>query len=72
MHIKREKNRMIMSEGLVCPNYADMSHYGGRFEQVGDQEYQCQNCGTVMVVKDPVLVLDHIGMLKMQVVVEGK
>jgi hypothetical protein len=72
MHIKREGNAMIMTESLVCENYSDMKHYYTTFEKVGDNEYKCSDCGTVMVVKEPVLVHDEKGRLKMQVATESR
>lgn len=72
MRIKTENNTMIMSELIVCENYSDMKHYASTFEKVGDNEYKCVYCDTVMVVKEPVLVHDEQGRLKMQVVTEPK
>lgn len=72
MHIKREKKVMIMTESLVCENYSDMEHFYTTFEKVGDNEYKCSDCGTVMIVKEPVLILDDKGRLKMQVTTEVK
>jgi hypothetical protein len=72
MHIKRENNAMIMSELLVCVNYGDRSHINYTFEKVGDNEYKCTYCEAVLIVKEPVLVLDDRGGLKMQVFVGTK
>jgi hypothetical protein len=72
MHIKIINESMIMSEGIICINYSDMKHFGEGFKKVGDNEYKCNTCGAVMVVKDPVLVHDDKGKLKMQVVTEPK
>jgi hypothetical protein len=72
MHIKRENNVMIMTESLVCKNYSDMNHYNYTFERVGDNEYKCSHCNTVMTVKEPVLVHDDKGRLKMQVATKSK
>lgn len=72
MHIKRENNVMIMTEALVCTNYTDMKHVDKGFEKVSDNEYKCIACGTVMVVKEPILVHDDKGRLKMQVATESR
>jgi hypothetical protein len=72
MFITRKDNELIMSENLVCTNYSDMKHFGSTFERVGDNEYKCTHCGTIMVVKEPVLVHDEKGRLKMQVSAEYK
>jgi len=70
MHIKRKDGVMTMSELLVCSNYSDMRHFKSTFDKVGDNRYQCKECEQIIIVKEPVLVHDDKGMLKMQVVVE--
>jgi phage terminase large subunit len=72
MRIKRENNVMIMSTNLVCENHSDMKHYVSVFDKVSDNEYKCVYCGTVMVVKEPVLIHDEFGRLRMEVAVEPK
>lgn len=72
MHVRRNGKAMLMTEGLLCVNYSDMKHYTSTFEKVGDNEYACSACGTVHTVKEPVLVHDERGRLKMQVEVEEK
>jgi hypothetical protein len=72
MHIKTENNVMVMTESLVCPNYSDMKHFGLGFEKVIENEYKCNTCGAVLIVKEPVLVHDDKGRLKMQISVEQK
>jgi hypothetical protein len=67
MIVKRENNVTIMTESLVCKNYSDMKHFSSTFEKVSDNEYKCTYCDTVMAVKEPVLVHDDKGRLKMQV-----
>ena len=69
MHIKRVGQAMIMSEGVVCVNYGygDMNHGSGAFSRVGDNQYSCSVCGAILTIKEPVLVLDEKGRLKMQV-----
>lgn len=69
MRIKRENNVMIMSENLVCDNYINMNHVDKGFEKVSDNEYKCIACNTVMITKEPILVLDDKGKLKMQIAV---
>lgn len=72
MHIKRHNSEMTMSSSLVCGNYLHFNHYDNNFERIGDNEYQCTSCGSVLVVKEPVLVLDDKGKLKMVVSAEVK
>lgn len=72
MHIKRENGLMIMSELIVCENYSDMEHFTSVFEKVSDNEYKCTSCGAVMEVKEPILVQDDRGRLKIQIATEVK
>ena len=72
MRIKTENNVRIMSEIIMCENYGDMKHFTSNFEKVRDNEYKCIYCSTVMVVKEPILVHDDKGRLKIQVVTEPK
>lgn len=72
MHIKRENGLMIMSELIVCENYSDMKHFTNVFEKVSDNEYKCSHCGTVMEIKEPILIQDDKGRLKIQVATESK
>lgn len=72
MNIKREGNIMVMYQNLVCPNYSDMKHYGLGFERIEGNEYKCNSCGLVLIVKEPILVHDDKDRLKMQIAVEQK
>jgi hypothetical protein len=72
MHIKHENNVMIMTESLVCKNYSDMKHYGPTFDNVGDNEYKCTYCNTIMVIREHFLVHDDKGRLRMRVSTESK
>jgi hypothetical protein len=72
MHIKHENNIMIMTESLVCKNYSDVKHFAYTFEKTGDNEYKCTYCNTVMIVREPVVVHDDKGRLRMQVSTESK
>ena len=72
MNIRHEGNKQIMTESIVCVNYWDMKHYGDGFEKIGDNEYKCVTCGTVLTIGNPVLVMDEKNRLKMQVTVEQK
>lgn len=72
MQIKWENNVMIMSNSIACENYSDMKHFTNTFEKVGDNEYKCADCNTIMTIKEPVLVHDDKGRLKMQVSTEPK
>jgi hypothetical protein len=72
MQIKRVDNIMLMSSTLVCVNYSDMKHFNVGFEKVSDNEFKCNACGTVMAIKEPILVHDEKGKLKMQIAVETK
>jgi hypothetical protein len=72
MHVRRENDEIIMTESLVCSNYYDMSHFGSIFEKVGENEYKCKTCSTVMVFKEPVLIHDNKGRVRMKVVAETK
>ena len=73
MQIRRIDNGILMSSTLACENYSNWSHAMDReFERVGDNEYKCKTCGSVMVFKEPVLTLDEKGRLKMQVCAESK
>ncbi len=67
MHIKHVGQTMIMSEGIVCSNYGDMNHGLVIFSKVGDNQYSCSVCGAILTIKEPVLVLDEKGRLKIQV-----
>lgn len=67
MHIRKMEQALIMSEGIVCVNYFDMNHGQATFKKFGDNQYGCSECGAVMTFKEPVLVLEEKGRLKMQV-----
>lgn len=72
MHIKWENDVMIMSSSIVCENYADMKHFTNTFERVGDNEFKCTACNTIMTIKEPVLIHDEKGKLKIRVSTEPK
>ena len=72
VQLKWKNGEMIMSSSVVCENYTDMKHFNATFEKVGDNKYKCTDCNTLMTVKEPVLVHDDNGRLKMQISTELK
>lgn len=72
VHIRQVGQTTVMSEEIVCVNYFDMKHGLSTFSEVGVNLYGCTECGAILSIKEPVLVHDKKGRLKMQVEVSGE
>jgi hypothetical protein len=72
MHIKRGNGQIVMMETINCVNYFDMKHIGNELKEIGKNEYICEKCNAIMTFKEPVLVQDENGRLRMKVVAEVK